>query len=204
MESMQPQPTGTIPAISKSICVYCASSNAVSSDFLDLAAELGASIASEGYTLIYGGGEIGLMGAVAKSVHKNGGQVVGVIPEFLRRPGICYENCDELIVTADMRERKSIMESRADGFIALPGGFGTLEEVLEIITLKQLKQLNKPIVFLNADGFYSGLDDMFEHIYECRIAKPDYRRLYYFANNVADAMSHIEEYQPLTLVNKWY
>jgi len=193
-----------MPVISKSICVYCASSDAVSNGFFEVAAELGASIACAGYKLIYGGGEIGLMGAVARSVHEHNGHVVGVIPEFLRKPGICYERCDELIVTKDMRERKAIMEARADGFIALPGGFGTLEEMLEIITLKQLKVLNKPVVFLNTQGFYDGLNTMFEHIFEHKFAKPYYRELYHFANSVPDAMAHIEQYEPPALGNKWY
>lgn len=204
MNTTELEPEGVVSSVKKSICVYCASSDAVPLELFDLASDLGASIVSHGYTLVYGGGGVGLMGAVARSVHKNGGEVVGVIPKFLRRPGICYEGCDELIVTSDMRERKFVMESRADSFIALPGGFGTLEEVLEIITLKQLKIINKPIVFLNANGYYSGLNDMFEHIYECHVAKPDYRNLYYFANDVSDAMSHIEAYQPLALVNKWF
>ncbi len=188
--------------LAKSICVYCSSSNAISDEFFAVAVELGKMIAKDGYSLIYGGGDIGLMGAVARSVHEYDGHVVGVIPEFLRRPGICNEGCDELIVTPDMRERKSVMEARANAFIALPGGFGTLEEMLEIITLKQLKVLNKPIVFLNTNGFYDGLNTMFEHIFKHRFAKPDYRQLYHFAPNVADAMKHIENYQPLALISK--
>jgi uncharacterized protein (TIGR00730 family) len=189
--------------LSKSICVYCASSNAVSSDFFSVAKELGATIANEGYSLIFGGGEIGLMGAVARSVHKHGGHVVGVIPEFLRLPGICYECCDELVVTKDMRDRKGTMEARADAFIALPGGFGTLEEMLEVITLKQLRVLNKPIIFLNTNGFYDCLNTMFEHIYEHSFAKPHYRELYHFSPDVADAMAHVESYEPLALGTKW-
>ncbi|MHB9038552.1 MAG: LOG family protein [Armatimonadota bacterium] len=199
--------TNTAPraqAFTKSICVYCASSDAISPDFFTVATELGVAIAREGYALIYGGGEIGLMGAIARSMHQHGGHVVGVIPEFLRKPGICYENCDELIVTSDMRERKGVMESRADGFIALPGGFGTLEEMLEIITLKQLRVLNKPVVFLNTSGFYDGLNTMFEHIFEHQFAKSHNRELYHFASHVADAMSHIESYEPLALGSKWY
>ncbi|MEN6358182.1 MAG: TIGR00730 family Rossman fold protein [Armatimonadota bacterium] len=189
--------------LSKSICVYCASSNAVSSDFFSVAEELGAKIADAGYSLIFGGGEIGLMGAVARSVHKCGGHVVGVIPEFLRLPGICYESCDELVVTKDMRDRKGAMEARADAFIALPGGFGTLEEMLEVITLKQLRMLNKPIIFLNTNGFYDGLNAMFEHIYNHHFAKPNYRELYHFSPDVSDAMAHIESYEPMALGTKW-
>lgn len=189
-------------AVTKSVCVYCSSSDAISDDFFSVAIELGQEIARNGYTLVYGGGDIGLMGAVARTVFECDGHVVGVIPELLRKPGICNEKCDELIVTKDMRERKSTMEARADAFIALPGGFGTLEEMLEIITLKQLKVLNKPIVFLNTNGFYDGLNMMFEHIFENHFAKTDYRQLYHFSPDVADAMDHIINYKPLALATK--
>lgn len=189
--------------LSKSICVYCASSDAISPDFFTVANELGAAIARADYTLIYGGGEIGLMGELARSVHSCDGRVVGVIPEFLRRPGISYESADELIVTCGMRERKAVMESRADAFIALPGGFGTLEEMLEIITLKQLGILNKPVVFLNTSGFYDGLNQVFEHIFNHNFAKPRYRELYHFAHDVTEAMEHIESYEAPVLGEKW-
>lgn len=172
--------------------------------FFEVASELGTRMARDGHTLVYGGGEIGLMGAVARSVHEHGGRVVGVIPEFLRKPGICYESADELVVTADMRERKAVMESRGDAFIGLPGGFGTLEEMLEIITLKQLRVHTKPIVFLNVDGFYDGLNEVFEHIFEHRFARPGYRALYFFAPDVGSAISYIEAYQPEVIHAKWF
>ncbi len=191
-------------SLSKSICVYCSSSDAVSADFFGVAQELGAAIVGGGYKFIFGGGEIGLMGAVARSVHEHGGHVVGVIPEFLRLPGICYETCDELIVTKDMRERKAAMEARADAFIALPGGFGTLEEMLEIITLKQLRVHHKPIIFLNTNGFYDGLNDLFEHIYKHSFAKTNNRELYHFSASVEDAIAYIKGYEPPALENKWF
>jgi uncharacterized protein (TIGR00730 family) len=187
-----------------SICVYCSSSDAISSDFFDAATELGAALARGGYDLIYGGGEIGLMGAVARSVHANGGSVVGVIPEFLRKPGICYECCDELVVTKNMRERKAQMECRADAFVGLPGGFGTLEELMEIVTLKQLGVLDKPVVFLNINGFYAGLNDVFEHMFEHRFTKSEYRMLYHFAECVSDTMRYIESYSPQEPTRKWF
>lgn len=187
----------------KSICVYCSSSNHVSLDFFQVAERLGEAIALGGYQLIYGGGDIGLMGALARAVHKHEGHVVGVIPEFLRLPEVCYELSDELIVTSDMRGRKAIMETRADAFIALPGGFGTLEEMLEVITLKQLAVHNKPIVFLNTKGFYNGLNEVFEHMFEHHFAKPHYRDLYHFSDDVPDAMEYIKSYDPPALELKW-
>lgn len=188
----------------KLICVYCSSSDAISPDFFDIAEELGRLIAGSGYGLIYGGGNIGLMGRIAKSVHQHGGRVVGVIPRFLHEADLTYLPADELVVTDNMRERKAEMESRADAFVGLPGGFGTLEEMLEVLTLKQLGRHNKPIVFVNARGFYNGLEDVFEHIYRERFAKPDYRCLYHFADDAVDAISYIENYEPLVLDTKWF
>lgn len=190
--------------MSKSICVYCSSSNAVSTEFFNAAAELGELIASENYTLVYGGGATGLMGEVARSVHRNGGHIVGVIPKFLRKPGIAYEESDELIVTSDMRERKAEMENRADAFIGMPGGFGTLEEMLEIITLKQLRTHIKPVVFLNTSGFFNGLNEVFEHVFEHHFAKPAYKQLYYFAPTPKSVMDYISAYKPPVLDSKWY
>lgn len=178
----------------KTICVYSASSDAISQAYVDVAADLGRRIARHGYTLIYGGGARGLMGAVARAIHEEHGTVVGVIPEFMVDWGVAYENSDELIVTRDMRERKATMEDMADAFIALPGGFGTLEEMLEIITLKQLGRHKKPIVFLNDRGFYDCLRDTFEHMYAEHFAKVEYRSLYHFASDVDDAMRYIEAY----------
>lgn len=189
--------------MSKSICVYCSSSDAVSPAFFEAAVELGAVMAASDCALIYGGGDIGLMGALARSVHRYSGRVVGVIPEFLRLPGISYEGADELLVTADMRERKALMEARADAFIALPGGFGTLEEILEIITLKQLKVHDKPVVILNISGFYDGLINVFEHMFAEHFTKEKYRDLYFIAQDVGEAMSYIETYEPVKMETKW-
>jgi uncharacterized protein (TIGR00730 family) len=189
----------------QALCVYCSSSDAVAPIYFETAEEVGARLARQGYTLVYGGGRIGLMGALARAVHQNGGQVIGVIPEFLRSKGLAYEAADELIITRDLRERKAAMEARADGFVTLPGGFGTLEEALEIITLKQLGLHAKPVVMVNTQGFYNSLLELVEHIYQERFAKPEYRRLYYFASDVDEAFSYLATYQPTPLsVNKWF
>ena len=133
-----------------------------------LAEQLGGQMAGRGHALVYGGTNVGLMGSVARAMRQAGGKVVGVIPKFIADRGIAYEAADELIITNDMRQRKATMEARSDAFIAMPGGFGTLEEVLEIITLKQLQQHTKPVVFLNPGGFYDPLTSLFEHMYEKR------------------------------------
>lgn len=189
----------------KTICVFCSSSDAVDSIFFETATQLGALISQRNYDLIYGGGQIGLMGALARAAHQNGGKVVGVIPETLRSvKGIAYEAADELVVTRDLRERKAVMEARADAFVVLPGGFGTLEEILEILTLKQLGLHTKPIALVNTNSFYDPLIQLFEHIYQERFAKPDYRQLYHVIPDAASVFSYLETYQPLQLQSKWF
>jgi uncharacterized protein (TIGR00730 family) len=188
----------------KTMCVYCSSSDAVDPTFFDSAAQLGGLIARRGWTLIYGGGRIGLMGALARAVHENGGQVIGVIPEPLQAKGLAYPAADELVVTRDLRERKAVMESHADAFVGLPGGFGTLEELLEIVTLKQLKFHTKPIVLVNTEGFYDPLRQMFERIFQERFAKPEYEQLYHITPDPNGVFTYLESYQPAQLVDKWY
>ncbi|HEC23457.1 MAG TPA: TIGR00730 family Rossman fold protein [Chloroflexi bacterium] len=185
----------------ENICVYCSSSDAIAADFFEAAEELGALLARRKKVLVYGGGRLGLMGALARAVHQNGGRVVGVIPEALL-PQV-YEPADAMVVTRDMRERKAVMESRADAFIGLPGGFGTLEEVLETLTLKQLHFHEKPIVLINVRGFYDRLLDLFEYIYAEHFAKPEFRHLYHVAHNPAEALDYIETYRPVSLPRKW-
>lgn len=188
----------------KTICVYSSSSEAIDKNYFRAAEELGRVLANSKCPVVYGAGAIGLMGAMARAVHENGGTVTGVIPEELNRRGIVYEEADQLIVTKTMRERKQIMEDLADGFIVLPGGFGTLEEFLEILTLKQLRYHDKPIVVLDVNGFYRDLLAMFEHIYSEHFAKPDYREFYYVTADAADALDHIENYSPPKVMEKWF
>lgn len=178
----------------KGICVYCASSGRVDRVYFDIAAALGAVLARRGLPLVYGGGNVGLMGALAVAVHSHGGKVVGVIPEALRDREVAYLEADELIITRDLRERKAIMESRAIGFIALPGGFGTLEEILEVITLKQLRYHEKPVVFLNADGYFAPLLDFFDRIRAQGFATEESAQLYRVADDAEEAVAHIEQH----------
>ena len=181
----------------KAICVYCASSNAVAPGFFKVASELGVLIARHDYALVYGGTNVGLMGAVAKGVHQEGGKVIGVLPKPIRELGIAYQLADELIVTGDLRERKAAMEAKSDAFVALPGGFGTLEELLEVITLKQLRLHTKPIILVNTEGFYDPLIALFEHIYEHRFAKPHHRKLYEVVADAAGVFAALKTYQPV-------
>lgn len=189
--------------MNKTICVYSSSSCTIDNVYFEVARELGRKIAESGDAMIYGGGLVGLMGASAKAVHEHGGRVVGVIPKALNIKGIVYETCDELIITEGMRERKAVMDMRANAFIALPGGFGTVEELLEIITLKQLHYHNKPIVILNINGFYDKLIEQFDMFVEQRFAKAECRKLYFVTDNASAAMEHIDSYVPQQYGDKW-
>ena len=174
-----------------SVCVFCASSIHVSEIYNQIARKLGLEIVSRGMTLLYGGGNNGLMGVLSETIHNSGGRIIGVIPRRLKDLGYGYKNTDELIVTDGMRERKAIMEERADAFIGLPGGFGTLEEMIEIITLKQLAMHEKPIVILNVNNFYNGLLMQFEKGYEELFISEKCRRLYHVTDSVSEALDYI-------------
>jgi uncharacterized protein (TIGR00730 family) len=187
----------------KNICVYCSSSDAVAPIYLETARALGARIAARGNTLIYGGANLGLMGELARAVHAGGGHVVGVIPQALQARGIAYAATDEVIITQDLRERKATMEARADAFIALPGGLGTLEELLEVLTLRQLQAHTKPIVLLNTANYYAPLLALFAHLYRERFARP-FDNLYYVADDVAGLFDYLDTYQPFLAPSKWF
>jgi uncharacterized protein (TIGR00730 family) len=186
------------------ITVFSSSSDAVDPVFFEVARELGRRIAERGDALIYGGTNVGLMGALAKSAQESGARIIGVIPKYLDERGIAFNEVDELILTSNLRERKAIMEERADAFVVLPGGFGTLEEAVEIITLKQLQQHRKAIVILNADGFYDPLHVLFEHFFEQHFAKAASRALYHFAASVEDAFTYLDSYVPAVIPTKWF
>ena len=189
--------------MSKAICVFSSSSDSIDGAFFALAEELGHEIARRGHILVYGGTNVGLMGAAARAARQSGGKVIGVIPKFIADRGLAFDAANELIITNDMRQRKATMEARSDAFLAMPGGFGTLEEVLEVITLKQLQQHIKPVVFVNRDGYYDPLATLFEHMYEHRFAKPAYRQMYAFSPDIHGALDYLEHYQPPVLPAKW-
>lgn len=183
------------PPMTQFITVYCASSNAVDEKYFDVAEETGYLLAERGLTLVYGGGQVGLMGRIARAVHDRGGTVFGVIPEALKaREGVAYEVADELVITKTMQERKKILFTRADAFIALPGGFGTLEEFMEVLTLKQLGYHDKPIALVSVDGYYDPLLHLFEHFFSEGFASERYRSLYFVADRPQDALEYIESY----------
>jgi uncharacterized protein (TIGR00730 family) len=136
------------------VCVYCGSGPGTDPVFADVADELGAALAREGLGLVYGGGDVGLMGIVARAVLKGGGHVTGIIPDFLKRRENMLDGADETIVVPDMHTRKQLMFDKSDAFIALPGGIGTLEELVEQMTWAQLGRHSKPILLVDVEGFW--------------------------------------------------
>jgi len=151
-------------SILKTICVYCGSGPGKNPNFVATARQFGTILANNGIELIYGGGSIGLMGELAKSVLKHGGKVTGVIPEFLTAREHVLEQAQDVIVTKDMHERKRIMFERSDAFVALPGGVGTLEELVEQLTWSQLGRHKKPILVVNVDSFWDPLCALLDHM----------------------------------------
>jgi uncharacterized protein (TIGR00730 family) len=186
------------------ICVFCSSSNAISEVYFQEARKLGELIAKEGHTLVNGGANVGLMETVTISARKSGAQTIGIIPERMIKRSLASENSHNVIVTKDMMDRKARMREISDAFIALPGGFGTLEEILEVMTLRQLSYHNKPVVIVNTNNFYHHLLKQFEYFYSERIAKKAYRDLYFVADSAREAIGYIKNYKPAELDSKWF
>lgn len=176
-----------------SIAVYAASSSQIPLPFLSAAKELGAAMAQRNIRLVYGAGRVGLMGAIADSCMANGGKVTGVIPTFMIENGWCHNGLTELIETRDMHSRKEKIVSLGDATIALPGGCGTLEELLEIITWKQLGLYDKPIVILNTCDFFAPLLEMFDRAIDNRFMRPVHRSLWCVASTPAEALQMAED-----------
>jgi hypothetical protein len=176
----------------RNVTVYCSSSSRIAPVYTDAARELGHAIATRGWRLVYGGNYIGAMGALADGARAAGGCVTGITPRHFLDQGYGDHLCDELVVCKDMRERKQFLEERGDAFIALPGGLGTLEEIIEVIAGKSLGFHAKPIVLLNIDGFYQPLLAMIEQGIEKAFIKPIARELYCVADTVAGAMELLQ------------
>ena len=186
------------------ICVFSSSSNAINEVYFHEAEQLGKLIANGNHTLINGGANVGLMEAVTIAASVAGGKTIGIIPEKLIGRSLASENSHEVIITPDMHNRKVRMRDISDAFIALPGGFGTLEEILEVITLRQLEYHTKPIVFINTNNFFDNLFKQFEVSYNEMFAKDIYRELYFVAQNAEEAMEYIVNYVPVVLDSKWF
>jgi len=186
------------------ICVYLSSSDAVALEFVELAEQLGRTIGERGHTLVFGGNNTGLMRRLADAVKDHGGTVIGVVPQKLHELGRAYLRSDELIVTRDLRDRKAVMDETSDAFVALPGGLGTLEEIIEVLNLKYLRYHQKPVVFINHHDFYAPLFAAFEAFYQQRFTKRAVERLYAALPGVEDLFPYLDSYQPVQVEEKWY
>lgn len=172
--------------MSKLLCVYCGSSRHVDLKYFSAAEEIGRLMVAAGWGLVYGGGNVGLMGAVARAVTGSRGRVVGVIPEFMKVRELAYTESDELLTVESMRQRKQVMEDRASAFLALPGGIGTLEELAEMMTLRYINRTRKPVVIFNQDGYYDDLLRFFDRMARERFKSPGMQTLYGVANTVPE------------------
>jgi len=173
------------------ICVFCSSSNSIDEKYFREARRLGELIGKNNYNIIYGGANVGLMHECSETARKNGAYTTGIIPKLIHERKLSSENDDELVITPNMRERKYLMRKKSDAFVALPGGFGTLEEILEVIALKQLNYHSKPVIIVNSYGFYDSLLQQFEKSYSENFSKEEYRHLYFIAENSDDAISYL-------------
>ncbi|WP_150525747.1 TIGR00730 family Rossman fold protein [Roseibium sediminis] len=176
-----------------SICVYCGSSKGVDPVYEATAIRLGQILAEQNIRLIYGGGSVGLMGLVAAATLDAGGSVTGIIPRFLEEREVMLKSVDDLIVTENMHERKMLMFQRSDAFIALPGGIGTLEEVVEMMTWAQLGQHRKPVLLANTNRFWSPLLELLNHMRAQGFIRPETEVPYLVADSIEDAIPKLEK-----------
>lgn len=188
----------------KNICVYCAASANINSAYIEAAHKLGALFASNHYNVICGAGRTGLMGAVTRGALEAGGKVIGVIPEFMVENGWAYSGLSEMVTTPDMHSRKEIMADRADAAVALPGGCGTFEELLEIITWKQLGLFHKPIIILNINNYYSPLIEMLNKAIEEGFMKPSHSTIWHECTTPDEAVEYLKsDIKEATLESKY-
>jgi uncharacterized protein (TIGR00730 family) len=186
----------------KRICVFCGSSGGSRPEYRAAAEEMGKELVRRDIELVYGGGKVGLMGALADSVLSAGGRAIGVIPEHLMAREVGHKSLTKLHVVRSMHERKALMADLSDAFVAMPGGFGTLEEFCEVLTWSQLGLHAKPCGLLNVLGFYSPLLEMFDHAVQEKFLKIENRSLLLARNSVGELLEALERWQPIH-VEKW-
>jgi uncharacterized protein (TIGR00730 family) len=175
-----------------SVCVYCGSSDAADPDFLAGAAAFGAALAAANLRLVYGGGGVGLMGACARAAHEAGGRVYGVIPQFLIAKERAYDEVETTVVTS-MHERKMILFDEADAFVVMPGGIGTLEEIVELLSWRRLALHAKPVVFYNPRNFWAPMFELFDHTVRENLTPPDFSEAWRVADRVEDIIPLLRE-----------
>jgi len=187
-----------------SICVYCGSANQASQKYFLAAHQMGETLARRGLTLVYGGGKTGLMGALADSVVDSGGHAIGVIVESMNTPELAHTRLNRLEVTATIHQRKSRMYELADGYIALPGGYGTLDELFETLTWAQIGEHSKPVGLLNVDGYYDPMLSMLDRALEEKFLFPEHRRALLCDSQPDALLDAMNAYRPpLEAVRRW-
>jgi uncharacterized protein (TIGR00730 family) len=185
------------------VCVFCGSAAGANPVYAATARELGRELAARNRTLVYGGGRVGLMGEVAAAALAAGGRVVGVIPHALALKEVAQEDCTELVVVRTMHERKALMADRAGAFVALPGGYGTGDELFEILTWAQLGIHHKPVAILNVNGFFTPLLAWLDHIVSEGLLRPQHRALLVVAETIPELFAKLAGWVPQGPTTKW-
>lgn len=183
------------------ICVYGAASKSISKKYIEKIELLGKMLGERGHSLVFGGGANGAMGAAARGAKLgNAPKIIGVIPKFFNVDGVLSENCTEVLYTDTMRQRKKILEDSSDAFIVTPGGIGTFDELFEILSLKQLSRMNKPIVIFNSLGYYDSLIDMLKKAIEGNFMSEKNMRLFFSTDNIEEVFNYIENYDASEII----
>lgn len=175
------------------LCLYGASSNLIDKKYIEATEKLGEEMAKRGHTLVFGGGANGLMGAAARGATKAGGEILGISPKFFDVDGVLYDKCTEFIYTETMQERKHLLVTKSDGFIVMPGGPGTFDELFETLSLRQLGIHNKPIAVFNIDGYFDPLGQMLKNAYDGNFMTEEILQLCPLFNNETDLLKYLEE-----------
>jgi len=187
----------------KSVLVFCGSNKGINPVYEQAAKELGKLLARQGIRLVYGAGNVGLMGVVADAALEHGGEVLGVIPYFLKEKEVCHTELTELIVVDSMAERKLVMAEHSDGVITLPGGYGTLDELFEMLTLVQISQVSQPIGILNVDGYFDHLIAQLDWMNRERFLKDAHRDLLIVSEKMDDLLARMQQHTSIGEVGKW-
>lgn len=185
------------------VCVYCSSSDRVDESYFEAARQLGRLLGERKNSLVYGGGNTGVMNALADAVKEGGGRVLSVIPKLFDERGLTYKRSDEVVVTENLAERRLTMMRDSDAFIALPGGFGTLEEIAENLTARQLGLHSRPLCLMDVNGYWTPLLAFLDQMVEGRFAKTEHRDLLHLAASAGDALDYVDRYAPVDLPDKW-
>lgn len=177
------------------ICLFGASSALTDAEYIQAVEELGEMMAQKGHTMIYGGGATGLMGAAARGMSRvQGRQIIGIAPGFFNTEGVLYKQCNEMIFTETMRERKALMEEKADVFLMVPGGPGTFEEFFEVLTLNQLRQMSKPIAVYNINGYFNDLYTLLERVVQSGFADRTLLDMFILYENAEEMLNDLEKH----------